>query len=146
MSIRVAAAGDAAAIATLEAAAFPVGGWSGEQVRAELDAPSRRVLVDVRDGAVVGWAVLLDTDPADVLRVAVAPEARGRGVARTLLDALLGQAGDRPVLLEVAADNAAALALYAAAGFLAIDRRSGYYGTGRDALVLRRAPPGNGSP
>jgi ribosomal protein S18 acetylase RimI-like enzyme len=40
------------------------------------------------------------------------------------------------VLLEVAADNSAALALYSRAGFRVISRRADYYGHGRDAVVL----------
>ena len=45
--------------------------------------------------------------------------------------------------LEVAADNAAAQALYARAGFAESGRRRGYYrrpdGSGLDALVMQRA-------
>lgn len=51
----------------------------------------------------------------------VAPEARGRGVARQLVEEGLRQAfalpGIRQVILGVNAENAPALALYAAAGF-----------------------------
>ena len=51
----------------------------------------------------------------------VAPEARGRGVARQLVDEALRRAfalpGIRQVNLGVHSENAAALALYAAAGF-----------------------------
>ena len=41
------------------------------------------------------------------------------------------------MLLEVAADNDAAQALYASAGFVEIARRPGYYPGGRDAVVMR---------
>ena len=41
------------------------------------------------------------------------------------------------MLLEVGAGNAAALGLYAAAGFVEIDRRPRYYRDGADAVVLR---------
>ena len=41
----------------------------------------------------------------------------------------------RHATLEVAADNAAALALYAAEGFTTAGRRSRYYSDGRDALI-----------
>jgi ribosomal protein S18 acetylase RimI-like enzyme len=41
------------------------------------------------------------------------------------------------MLLEVSAGNAAALAFYAAAGFVQIDRRPRYYRDGSDAIVLR---------
>jgi ribosomal-protein-alanine N-acetyltransferase len=42
------------------------------------------------------------------------------------------------MFLEVAEANAAARALYAAAGFAEVGRRRRYYADGGDALVLRR--------
>jgi ribosomal-protein-alanine N-acetyltransferase len=80
------------------------------------------------------------------LTLAVAPEARRRGLGRALLDAGLAAAaasGAEAMFLEVAADNAAALALYAGAGFDRVGLRRGYYprvaGSAADALTLRRA-------
>ena len=73
--------------------------------------------------------------------LAVAPAAQGQGLGRRLLDALVAEARRRDageVLLEVRAENAAALALYTAAGFERIGVRRGYYQPGgTDALVLR---------
>lgn len=40
------------------------------------------------------------------------------------------------MLLEVAADNGAALGLYASLGFATINRRARYYTGGVDALVM----------
>lgn len=57
----------------------------------------------------------------DVWGVYVAPEARGRGVARSLLAALIARAGALPGLeqlhLAVTSENAAACRLYRALGF-----------------------------
>ncbi len=85
-------------------------------------------------------------DEAELLTLAVAPEARRAGVAASLLargEAALARAGVAEVFLEVAADNVAARALYARAGYAEAGVRRGYYrapdGTARDALVLRRA-------
>lgn len=82
---------------------------------------------------------------AEVLTLAVAPERRRHGIARGLVAGFLAQAGTRgaqAAFLEVAADNAAALALYQAAGFAVAGRRKGYYRTadGRqiDAVVMTR--------
>jgi ribosomal-protein-alanine N-acetyltransferase len=51
------------------------------------------------------------------------------------------QAGADSMFLEVAVDNAPAIALYEAAGFAAVGRRPGYYDRGAagrvDALILR---------
>jgi ribosomal-protein-alanine N-acetyltransferase len=55
---------------------------------------------------------------------------------------LAAAAGSQTAFLEVAADNAGAIALYDASGFEAAGRRAGYYarqeGPAADALVLRR--------
>ncbi len=72
--------------------------------------------------------------------LAVEESQRGLGVGGVLLDALVDEAvrrGCTSVLLEVAADNAAAQTLYAGRGFEQVARRSGYYGPGRDAVVMR---------
>ena len=69
-------------------------------------------------------------DEAEILSVALAPEARGRGHSGALLDRhlqSLAQAGVRSVFLEVEEGNRPALALYRRRGFREIGRRQGYY-------------------
>jgi len=141
--LRTATVADAAHLVTLEAELGP-DGWDGASVRQELTAPWRYVVVAEDAGSLTGWAVLLESERCDVIRVAVAPAARRRGTGRALLDALLERVGERAVLLEVEADNAPAQRLYAASGFTRIARRADYYGAGRDALVLQRVPPAAG--
>ena len=70
---------------------------------------------------------------------------RRGGIARDLLDATiaaLAKDGMRALFLEVAEDNTAGRALYAAAGFTAVGRRADCYRrNGAEpvaALVLRR--------
>jgi [ribosomal protein S18]-alanine N-acetyltransferase len=81
-------------------------------------------------------------ETADVQTLAVAPQYQRSGIATALLTAIIAEAerrGLRALLLEVRAENEAALALYARHGFEQISRRRGYYDAGRaDALVLRR--------
>ncbi len=83
----------------------------------------------------------------EILTFAVLPAIRRQGVAKALLEAALAKAaklGAEAVFLEVAADNAAARALYERAGFAAAGRRAAYYhrenGRSADALVMRRGP------
>lgn len=85
---------------------------------------------------------------AEILTLAVAPEGRRRGAGRALLRGALKaaeQGGATAMFLEVADDNAAAVALYRSEGFVEAGRRRGYYarpgGAAADALVLRRALP-----
>ena len=67
---------------------------------------------------------------ADVQTLAVAPARRGSGLGRRLVALAVEAAraaGARRLGLEVREDNAAALALYGAAGFVRQGRRPGYY-------------------
>lgn len=78
-------------------------------------------------------------DEAEILTLAVRPEARGKGLGHALLQAAINQAlalGAATMFLEVGADNPHALALYAGLGFAKVGARKAYY-DGRDALVLR---------
>lgn len=118
--------------------------WSVELFWSELAhvPESRHYLVADLGGAVVGYAGLAATGyQADVQTLAVAAGRQGHGLGTRLLEALLAEARRRKageVLLEVRAENDAAQALYARAGFERIGVRRGYYRPGgTDALVLR---------
>lgn len=83
---------------------------------------------------------------AEILTLGVVPERRRCGLGARLVEecALMARdAGAEQLFLEVAADNAAALALYAGRGFRQVGRRENYYrppnnrGTSKDALILR---------
>jgi len=81
---------------------------------------------------------------SDVQTIAVAPSAQGRGLGGTLLEALVEHAraaGATSMLLEVRADNVAAIALYERHGFDRIAVRRRYYQPGDvDAWVMRLRP------
>jgi ribosomal-protein-alanine N-acetyltransferase len=95
-------------------------------------------------GRLAGYAGLAVVAPGEawVQNIAVRRDAQRTGIGRSLLEALLAHAGERDartVLLEVAADNAAAQKLYAAYGFEVVGVRRGYYQpSNTDALVMRR--------
>jgi len=83
-------------------------------------------------------------DEVEVLTVGVTPPARQNGVGQALVTAALGVARARRVaqaFLEVAVDNAAAIALYERLGFQRAGKRLYYYDRGEagrmDALVMR---------
>ncbi|MFZ4068612.1 MAG: GNAT family N-acetyltransferase [Caulobacterales bacterium] len=134
---------DAHELAALHAAAFAQP-WSASDLAAFLSRPvchaittsNGFVLFDIADGE------------SEILTLAVAAAARRTGIARALMQAAMGLAvaeGAQTMSLEVAADNAAALALYRDLGFGEIGRRRRYYQRPdgeMDALVLAcRLPP-----
>ena len=81
-------------------------------------------------------------DEAEVLTLATDPAHRGRGLAGALLARAmdrLAAGGVTTLMLEVAADNPAARAVYDRAGFREIGRRRAYYPRPEgavDALVM----------
>ena len=133
----------AAALLELEAATQdrPLG-LDGLLREAEDDGVVLVAREDGPDGQVIGFAsARLLVAEAHVVRLAVSEAHRRRGTGRALLDGLIAWAvtsGAEALLLEVRAGNAAALALYARAGFEVEGRRDGYYPDGEAALLLRR--------
>lgn len=119
--------------------------WSDRLLRGELAHPESVVLVADGGGhggplGYAGWRTA--AGEAELLRLAVAPRWRRKGVAAALLaagDRALHAAGCDRCYLEVRDDNEAAIALYERLGFHRIGRRRGYYGGSRDALLYARA-------
>jgi len=147
MTVRAATPDDLDAVVVLEHDNLGPDAWSVGLLEEGLAGrvPTVRYLVAESDGSVVGHAVTsLAGDIAELQRIAVAPAARRTGVASALLSAsvALAEGADR-MLLEVRADNAGALAFYAANGFVEVDRRPKYYQDGAAAVVMR-LPLGKG--
>lgn len=136
---------DAAAIVALHAASFQRG-WSEQEVDGLL--LDRHVIAHraLERRALAGFIMSrLIEDEAEILSIAVARAAQGRGLARELLTLHLRRLaglGAGAVFLEVGEHNAPALRLYHRAGFREVARRPNYYsspgGTAANALVLRR--------
>jgi [ribosomal protein S18]-alanine N-acetyltransferase len=96
----------------------------------------------MRDGAhVVAYVCLWEIgDEVHITNIAVHPDARRRGIGRTLLTGVIDEArqhGARVVALEVRPSNHEARLLYDSFAFRVVGRRKGYYyDTGEDALVM----------
>lgn len=144
LSIRDARREDLERIAWLERAAF-ADPWNLDLLTYEIGHPGALLLVAVRGGEpAAGYAAFrLGVGEAELLRLAVDPVERRRGVARRLveegLDRLRRQ-GIETCHLEVRTDNEGAIALYQALGFEQTGRRRGYYRDGTDALVFSKSP------
>ena len=117
-------------------------GWSHEAAWTErpwdtaawlsvLTMPGAFAMVAARDAEPVGLAAARAVaDEAELLLIAVAPAARRDGIGTALLNAVMAQGrakGAERLFLEVAERNGPALALYHAAGFVTVGRRTDYY-------------------
>jgi ribosomal-protein-alanine N-acetyltransferase len=136
--IRRAVLADVPALATIHAAAFDPA-WETGAISVLMTAEGGLALL------AEGGFILIRTvaGEAEVLTLAVEPAARRQGIGKALVQAAVeaAQAAAEAIFLEVAADNTAALHLYAACGFEPVGRRAGYYrraGAEMDALVLRK--------
>lgn len=143
---------DLAALVALERRCFETP-WSEAMVRTEITHPGSAVWVldGVDDERLAAAAMFRFLVPeAELLRLAVDPDLRRRGLAGHLLTACLETLhahGIDRCHLEARADNVAALGLYRRLGFEEVGRRRGYYpavagasGTSPavDAVLLRR--------
>ncbi len=135
---------DIPVLAALDAVLFAEDAWDEPTWWAELAGRPRREYVVAMEGeCVVGYAGLdLAGEVADVMTIAVAPDHQARGLGDELMRELArrgASAGAVAMMLEVRADNASALRLYARHGFEQVGVRRRYYQPdGVDALVLRR--------
>lgn len=100
--------------------------FSTERQAAEIDDPSAAVFVAMVDNLIIGYAHvvvrLADERSALLKRIYVDAGWRGRGLASGLLDAVVGEAGERGVRhleLTVFERNNRALAFYRRVGFAA---------------------------
>jgi ribosomal-protein-alanine N-acetyltransferase len=120
--------------------------WAPDQLAQLLAGPGVFALIALDDAGVpAGYALgRVAADEAELLSIALLPDRRRRGEGRRLLNALIKRcaaAGAATLFLEVAIDNAAALALYRRAGFREAGRRKDYYKVGAttvDAIVMKR--------
>ncbi|MFJ6516851.1 GNAT family N-acetyltransferase [Streptomyces filamentosus] len=122
----------------------------------EFDAsrlPDHRYVALDRRGRVVGWTAVsrVSARPAyaGVVEhsVYVSPAARGAGVGRTLLEALIAsteKAGIWTIQAGVFPENTASLALHGSVGFRVLGRRERvgrHHGVWRDVLLVERRSP-----
>lgn len=130
-------------LAVLELELFAEDAWSEQTWWAELAGrPRRSYVVGEQGGAVAGYAgVDRGGEVADVMTIAVAPEAQAKGLGAVLMDWLIVEArrgGAKHLMLEVRADNVAAQRLYSKAGFVMTTVRRRYYQPADvDAQIMR---------
>lgn len=114
-------------LAAIHASAFSATrAWSAAEFSSLLAQPGTSA-----HGSADSFALVrVVADEAEILTLATDPAKRRQGRARGALglaEAAAQAAGAQAMFLEVAEDNAAAKALYAACGYAQVGRRPGYY-------------------
>jgi ribosomal-protein-alanine N-acetyltransferase len=138
---------DIPVLVSLDKQLFPYSPWSAGQYREEISAPTRLFVVALDDASrVIGYAGVFAPGgaEADVLTVGVVPMHRGNGIARELMARITQWALDQgsiAMMLEVKTDNVEAISLYETLGYSKLNVRKNYFGTGLDAIVMRKELP-----
>lgn len=145
-ALRDATPADLPILLALEAG-FPGDRLSARQYRHHLRNPRARLRVCEHEGRVVGSSLVLwrrGSRQARLYSLVVDPACRGLGLGRRLVADAVAQAaaaGSRCLVLEVRADNTAAIALYRGLGFAVVRTLPGYYDDGGDGLRLQYPLP-----
>ena len=139
--IRDAALSDIEALVRLENASFQTDRLSRRQFRYMLTrGRSRTLLADDPQSGLLGYVLVLfsrGTSVARLYSIAVAPQARGRGVARALVAAAEAAAWEQDrayMRLEIRRDNPASQALFEGTGYRRFGVLSDYYEDHMEAL------------
>ena len=137
---------DVACIAALEAIVFTDTAWGPTAVEGTLRLRGSLGLLLFEDDVLIGYALgWMLAGEGELLRIAVHPNHRCRGIGRRVLSAFLDHpaaASSEQIFLEVRADNTPAQALYTRLGFVVVGTRPRYYRDGTDAILytLTRRP------
>jgi [ribosomal protein S18]-alanine N-acetyltransferase len=131
-------------LSVLHRAAFPGDPWGAEATSEIAGISGFFALIARHLAEPAGFALAFGPcEECEIAALGVVPEYRRLGIGAALLEGVRIEAlrrGARAIVLEVAADNVAARALYAAGGYVRAGRRRDYYHrTGRsiDAILLR---------
>jgi ribosomal-protein-alanine N-acetyltransferase len=136
--VRRLAYSDLPAVISIERRSFPTP-WSLAMFVLELSKPSGICLAAGVGEELLGYVVCSRYDQVwHLMNIAVAPEARGTGVAGMLMRRLFEEAGRaRPFTLEVRVSNDGAIGMYERFGFRSAGVRPRYYhDNGEDALIM----------
>jgi ribosomal protein S18 acetylase RimI-like enzyme len=145
LAIRPANPEDLDALVALETACFDGDRISRRQFNYLLKRGNASILVAVLEGGLVGDLVLLYSRATSVARlysIAVDGKVRGKGIARSLMQAAEREAWDHQrayLRLEVRKDNHAAIRLYQSLGYRRLGEHPDYYDDHMDAWRFEKS-------
>ncbi len=142
VTIRIMCLDDLAGVAAIEGETLSP--WSDVSLEEEITVSQGIQLVaEENDSLIVGWCGCRVIWPeAELLKIAVKPRCRVRGVAGNLIACLVEELQRKEVttlFLEVRSGNRAAVNLYRKTGFSQVGLRPAYYTDPSDsALILKK--------
>ena len=140
VSFREMQASDLDAVMQIETVNFPFP-WTAGNFRDSINSGHICLVLEI-DGALMGYAILMMVlDEAHLLNISVAPNSKGKGWGRYLLNHMMQVGREKDGLnmfLEVRPSNVSAITLYESIGFNEMGVRPGYYPAhnGRENAVL----------
>ena len=127
-------------VVELEQQIFP-NPWRRSFFLSDIYRPDCLCVVAEENEVVVGYLVAWGREEVHLANIAVAAEARNRGVGHQLMARLFQFSRDQgatSMYLEVRVSNTNARKFYAGLGFVPTYIRKGYYENGEDAVIMER--------
>ena len=113
--------------------------WNETVLESELKNDCSHIYVAVEEGRAVGYAMLyIVCGEADIIRVAVLPEYRRKGIAEKLLLKSFEVNETNEIFLDVRESNAPAIKLYQSLGFVDTGVRKDYYSNPTENAILMK--------
>ena len=135
-------------VAAIEAVVQLQQSWTYQTLKELLkqDSINLMIVMNAFENKVIGYCFYqIVFEQAEILRIGTHPDYQRKGIASQIFARLNEELKANQVeslLLEVRADNAAAIGLYEQQGFAVIHRRKGYYQLPHqpavDALIMQR--------
>ncbi|MGN0630616.1 MAG: ribosomal protein S18-alanine N-acetyltransferase [Ruminococcus sp.] len=144
VNITPAAENDMKRLSEIAALCFP-DPWSERIFRESFENAYTEILIakDTEEN-IAGYLVLSETgDDISIDDIAVLPEYRRGGIAKSLLMQIYAKYPDRNFLLEVRESNSPAISLYKSLGFEQVGFRKRYYRSPDEGAVLMTKMKGN---
>ena len=144
LSIRTVSQEDLGALLRLENKCFTTDQLSRRSFRHWIQAENCAFIVAEYGDVIVGYSLIIffkGTTLARLYSIATDPEYRGKGIARTLMEAgeqISKDAGRVFLRLEVSVDNTAGIALYESMGYQPFGIYRHYYENSNDALRMQK--------
>ena len=120
---------------------FGSSAWSEDSIRSQLEKTDSSCYTALDGGRIIGYLAFEQiVDEGSIIEIAVHPDRRRRGTAKSLIEAAVScSSGLGEIFLEVRKSNYPAVSLYEGLGFDRIAVRKNYYADPEeDAVIMKK--------